>query len=263
MHLDPAAVEVVARLVREGVQVEIGAELAVDPHQQVAVERRGHARGVVVGRQQRGQVLLQVDADDHRRRLAERGAHPPEERHRLLRPEIADRRSGKEADPVRAQPVVGQGDRLHEIGVDRHQPEIGKPGPHVPHRLGERAVVDVDRDPRRRLLERAQQDRRLAARAAAELDHAGPRADQRGHLAGVALQKADLGAGQVVFVEGRDLLEQRRAARIVEEPAGQRLLRPGEAVQHIGGEVRIVGLVALVWRPGVRSLRRPPPDAGP
>ena len=103
MHLDPAAADVVARFVREGVEVEVGAELAVDPDQKVAVEGRRHAVGIVIGRKQRREVLLAVDADDHRRVPAERRAHPAQERERLVRPEIADRRAGKEADPVRAQ----------------------------------------------------------------------------------------------------------------------------------------------------------------
>ena len=64
------------------------------------------------------------------------------------------------------------------------------------------------------------------------------------HLAGVALQQPDLGPGQIVLVERRDLLEQRRAARVVEKPARQRLARPGEPLQHVRGEI------------GVERLRR-------
>ena len=48
-HLDPLVLAVEERDVLEGVDVEVGAELAVDDVQHVAVELRRDARRVVVG----------------------------------------------------------------------------------------------------------------------------------------------------------------------------------------------------------------------
>ena len=38
--------------VREAAEVEIGAQLAVDPHEKVPIERRRDAKGIIVGQQQ-------------------------------------------------------------------------------------------------------------------------------------------------------------------------------------------------------------------
>ena len=49
MHFDPAQHVVPARFVGEGVDRNVGAELAVDPVEQVEVELGGHALGIVIG----------------------------------------------------------------------------------------------------------------------------------------------------------------------------------------------------------------------
>ena len=49
---------------REAIEIEIGPEFAVGADQQVQVEGGGHAGRVVVGRQQRVEILAQIDADD-------------------------------------------------------------------------------------------------------------------------------------------------------------------------------------------------------
>ena len=49
MHFDPMALDVVEGLVAKGTQIEVGAELAVDASEQIQVELRGDALGVVVG----------------------------------------------------------------------------------------------------------------------------------------------------------------------------------------------------------------------
>src|SRR5919205_1268117 len=59
-HLDPLALAVVERHVVERVDVEVGAQLAVDHAQHVAVELRGDAGAVVVGRFDHGGVLHQI-----------------------------------------------------------------------------------------------------------------------------------------------------------------------------------------------------------
>ena len=49
--------------VLEGVEIEVAAELAVDPHEQVLVERRGHAERIVVGEQQLALRLDEIRAE--------------------------------------------------------------------------------------------------------------------------------------------------------------------------------------------------------
>ena len=58
MHLDPRCRRVPDGAVRELVHVEVAVQLAIDPHEQVAIERRGHAERIVVGQQQLGLGLL-------------------------------------------------------------------------------------------------------------------------------------------------------------------------------------------------------------
>src|SRR5581483_2754333 len=79
--------------VRESIQIEIAAELAVDPDEEVAVEGRGHAERIVVRANLAGLVLHQIDADEKRVAGAERGAHAAEQRSGSRRIEVADVRS--------------------------------------------------------------------------------------------------------------------------------------------------------------------------
>jgi hypothetical protein len=62
-HLDPLALAIEERNVLEGVDVEVGVELAVDHAQDVAIELGGHAGGVVVGGLDDRRVLDQVGAE--------------------------------------------------------------------------------------------------------------------------------------------------------------------------------------------------------
>src|SRR4029453_10917784 len=66
VHLDPALAAVPERAVIEGGDVEVGAELAVDAVQQVAVELGRDTERVVGGRLEDGARLAQVDADQER-----------------------------------------------------------------------------------------------------------------------------------------------------------------------------------------------------
>ena len=49
MHFDAVTLVVVKGVVLEGSEIEIGAQLAVDPGEQIEIEFRGYAFGVVVG----------------------------------------------------------------------------------------------------------------------------------------------------------------------------------------------------------------------
>src|SRR5262249_35294205 len=49
MHLDAAALAVVERPMAERLDIEVGSELAIDAREQIEVELRGHACGIVIG----------------------------------------------------------------------------------------------------------------------------------------------------------------------------------------------------------------------
>ena len=117
---------VVERDVLEGVEVEVGVQLAVDHRQQVAVERRGDAGGVVVGGLEHGRVLDQVGAEQQpvlraqQRGRASAGTPPRAGR------EVADR-AAEEGDHARA---LGGGQRVEvalEVAEDAVHAQPGYP----------------------------------------------------------------------------------------------------------------------------------------
>ena len=83
--------------VAEGGGVEVRGEFAVDPRQQVQVERGRHALGVVVRRGQHLGRLGEVDAHQEQGALAQERAGVAQERLRLPRGEVADRGAREEA----------------------------------------------------------------------------------------------------------------------------------------------------------------------
>jgi hypothetical protein len=61
MHLDAFAIAVVDRAMAEGIEVEVGIELAVDPGKQIEVESGGYSSRVVVGGKEDRRVFLKVE----------------------------------------------------------------------------------------------------------------------------------------------------------------------------------------------------------
>ena len=82
----------------------------------------------------------------------------------------------------------------------------------------------------------AEQDRRLGGRARAELDHRLAGAEHRRDLAAMAFEQGRLGARRIIFGEAGDLLEQFRAATVVEPARGHGRDRRGEAGEHVGAK---------------------------
>src|SRR5580704_15777071 len=64
VHLDPRMLLVPDRAMRELVENEIAAQLAIDPDEKIQVERSGHAQRVVIRRQQLALVLHEIGADE-------------------------------------------------------------------------------------------------------------------------------------------------------------------------------------------------------
>src|SRR5215218_1955994 len=119
VHLDAMALAIVNRAVHEGGNVEIAAELAVDADQNVEIESRGNAGGVVIGVVNHPLVLLEVDADDHLRTPSKNLAGAAQEGARFLRPESAQRRPRKEADLGHSSDPGRQRKRRGETGGNR------------------------------------------------------------------------------------------------------------------------------------------------
>src|SRR5262245_36734109 len=64
MHLDAPALAFVERPMAERIEIEIGGKLAIEAHEQIEVELRGHALGVVISSVENAGVLDEIDADD-------------------------------------------------------------------------------------------------------------------------------------------------------------------------------------------------------
>src|SRR5262249_41000726 len=91
---------------------------------------------------------------------------------------------------------------------------------------------DIDRYVSRRPIEGAQQDPRLRAGAAAELDQPAARADLRADRGRVFFEDRDLGAVRIILRKAADFLKQSRATRVIEEFARDRFGGAAEPVEH-------------------------------
>src|SRR3546814_17218057 len=75
----------------------ITAELAIDPFEQIEVERRGHAGRIVIGGFEHADVLDPVDADQNKRPVAARGVPGAQKIDRGECAHIPERHSRKKA----------------------------------------------------------------------------------------------------------------------------------------------------------------------
>ena len=97
VHLNAVTFAVVEGVVLEGGQIEICPQLAVDAGEQIEIEFRGNTLGVVVGAVENVGRFFEIDADHKHRVIAEDLSGAAQECCRLVRLEIADGRTGKEA----------------------------------------------------------------------------------------------------------------------------------------------------------------------
>ena len=74
IDLDAAATVVIDGAMRKTRQIEIASELAINTCEHVETERGGDAGGVVIGRNENVETLLQVDADQERAAAPEQSA---------------------------------------------------------------------------------------------------------------------------------------------------------------------------------------------
>jgi hypothetical protein len=256
-HLDPPLGLVEARDVLEVVRVEVGAELTGEDVEQVLVERRRHARRVVVRAHEPVAVLHEVRAEQEEVAGTGGPVQSLEEGPPRLRREVADR-AAEEGD----QPVAGLPGERAELVVEVGDQSAHRDGREVRRDLlrgvAERLLGDVERDeqclPTARS-EPVEEQSRLARVAGAELDEG---ADQR-QLPGALLEDPLLGARRVVLRELGDGVEERAALLVVEPLRRDGDRRHGEPSAHVVGEAAGLGDRAHLDGPAAheRASRRP------
>ncbi len=96
---------------------------------------------------------------------------------------------------------------------------------------------DVDGEVEPGILEGVEERADLHRRPCAELDDSGARAGHGGDLLAAPREDLELGLGDVVLRGRTNLLEQRRAALVVEVLRPQGLLRPGETFERVGAKI--------------------------
>src|SRR5664280_88516 len=92
---------VVKGAVLERIELEGGAELAIDAHQQIEIELGGDALGVVIGGVEHVHRFDEIGADDQRRARPKNMRGVAQKRRRLARLEIADGRAREKSDAHR------------------------------------------------------------------------------------------------------------------------------------------------------------------
>jgi hypothetical protein len=223
--------------VLEGPEVEVGIELAVEHGQEVAVERRRHPGGVVVGRFEHCRVLDEVGAEQQPVLLAQEAAERPQEAAAPAGQKVADR-AAEEGDDART--LAGRD--LAEVALEvAEDPVHAQPRVLLDELVGARPqdrLGDVERDvavERSRRVHRVEQHARLVGHARAELDELG-RPRRRDQLRPVGLEDRALGAGGVVLGLPADLVEEPRALGVVEVLRRELLERAGQPVERVVGQ---------------------------
>ena len=244
---------------------EVGAELAIDHIQHVAVELRGDALGIVIGGLEHGAVLDEIGPEQERVIATQERRDLAQQRPPRLRHEVADRATEQRHQSWRVTARWKLAEVPLEVAdhpVDRQRVVV------VDELLGGLAndgLGHVERDVAAqgaRLLHRVEEDPRLDRRTRSELDELAG-AGERDDLVGAFAQDLELGAGRVVLGELGDLLEQLRAAGIVEVLGRQFLERAREPGEDVAAERALLVLgqpgidpdpFAVEDRPQLRSL---------
>jgi hypothetical protein len=143
VHLDPGALSIEPGDMLEGSQIEVGGQLAIKHPEDVAVEVRGHALGVVVGRNQFGRILHEVDTEQERVARLEESAHTIKKDAPLCVVEVAYRAAEKDNQLASiARDAVKMRGEVADHGVDAEAREVGG---NPTCGLLERRLADVER----------------------------------------------------------------------------------------------------------------------
>ena len=243
VHLDAAFRGVVKGVVAKGVKRESPPQLPIDAGQQVHVERRGDALGVVVGGVEDTGVLLEVDADQHGAagpgHLGRRGEKPD----RPIGGEVAQRRSREENHAFRVGHTLDHGHRegLGVIGAHDVHRQVWQVCGERRHRLDEEVARNVHADEGRRPLQGVEHNARLLAGPGAKFHQLAVRPHQGGDLGRRGTQQAGLGPRRIVFGEPADPPEQFRTLLVVKELARQVLGLVCQSLEDLGKEGVVIG----------------------
>ena len=220
----------------ERVRLDVAVEFAADPMQQVAIECRRHTGGIVVGRVQQSDRLLEIDTDQQLPAVADHDPNITQQAHSIGGVEIADARTREEGHFVRHRGELRDVEAVAEIdagGVDL-QPWV-VPGESLGGRQQE-LPGDIDADIGMRA-QFFQQQPHLPARPAAELDQQALGADQFDQVGQCATQDRRLGTRLVVLGKVTDPVEQCGTPFVVEELRWHRTRRRGKAIDHLSAQV--------------------------
>ena len=125
VHFDSPLCGIVEGLVGEPLGVKIGAQFAVDPHQNVLVERGRDPLPVVVSGLDHARILLQIDADQESAATSAQSGRLSQQGERCLRSEVAESRAGKvDYPPGCSLLACRQAQRPREVGAQRQHLDV-------------------------------------------------------------------------------------------------------------------------------------------
>ena len=241
VHFDAALGDIPARLVTELVEGKSAVQFAVDARQNVAIEGGRNADGIVVGGNQDGRILAQVDPGEQLVTRSHGGMQALQKVHRIGALEVAD--VGAQPENQSRRPPFG----LEEIQAiviltgDGKDLEIGVVLDECQRTLLENGTGDVDGD-KAQLPMSAQQglndETRLAGRTGTQFDEIDGVSHVSDEIVGMFLENGALRAGRVVLGQVTDLLEQVGSGLVVEVQTGEPLAWRSEADANIGREIR-------------------------
>ena len=241
MHFDAGVFGRPDRAVCEPIEVEVPAELAVDAHEQIAVERRRHAKRIVVREDQFALGLDEIGADEQHVAAHEAGADLTEKRVGAGTVEVADIAAEKQREGASRPRFRGRrgqtGFVLRLIGGDV---DVRQRRQHVA-RQRKRAGRDVH-EPEIEMLRAAapgvHECGELLPIAGTELDDRRQIRHAREDVTSVDGKQPQLGARHAVPRQAADGVEQRRPEIVVEVPRRQlpRLLL--EVILHVARKLR-------------------------
>src|SRR5436190_16699128 len=215
VHLDAVALGIIEGMVTETGQIEVSVELPIDSRKQVEVEPGRNAAGIVIGRVEDTRVLHQVDPDEQDRAPAQDASAMAEEGTGFMRLEITNGGAGEKPGVRQVGHFGGQGEWLSNVslyGDDGKLRRVAAKGLRLLHQHFGRDVDGyISGDGWRSL----NQNARLLARAATELDHGRTIGNQARNLSGVIMQDRQLATGQVIFRGRGDGVEKLRAGFII------------------------------------------------
>src|SRR5690606_3117004 len=205
-----------------------------------------------VGPLHHGNVLLQVGSEQEPAVVSDQATNPAEEGDCFVRLEVPDRRPGKEGDGAAGSARVRQGVLGGVVGADRLHRQLGKGFGDLDGELHQLRARDVDGNVCGGFVEVLQQQPRLVATSAAELDEPDSWPDPPRDVRSVLPQDSDLRTRRIVRFQPRDPLEESRPALVVEVLGGERARLYAEPARDVLAE-SIGGRLEVVERYGPRA----------